>query len=74
MFISGFYKVTLIQKGDIEKEKDAPIYIFAPHTSLFDILGGLTFNAPSSVAKADIVDIPLFGGTLPSYRLTRFWK
>ncbi|KAJ6223309.1 hypothetical protein RDWZM_001854 [Blomia tropicalis] len=60
-FICGFYKVNVIQKGDIEKERDAPIYVYAPHTSLFDILAGLAFNAPASVAKADIIDIPLFG-------------
>jgi len=53
--------LSLCSTGDIEKEADAPIYIFAPHTSLFDILAGVTFNAPSSVAKADIIDIPLFG-------------
>lgn len=51
-------------KGDPEKEKDAPIYVFAPHTSLFDILAGVAFDAPSSVAKADIIDIPLFGSNL----------
>ncbi|XP_017493384.1 PREDICTED: lysophosphatidylcholine acyltransferase 1-like, partial [Rhagoletis zephyria] len=60
-YVCGFYKLTIVQKGDIEKEKDAPIYIFAPHTSLFDVLAGVAFNAPSSVAKADIIDIPLFG-------------
>lgn len=61
LFVSGFYKITIVQKGDLSKEKDAPIYIFAPHTSLFDILAGVAFGAPSSVAKADIIDIPLFG-------------
>lgn len=61
LFCCGFYKVNIIQIGDIEKEKDAPIYVFAPHTSLFDILAGVALGAPSSVAKADIVNIPLFG-------------
>lgn len=60
-YICGFYKLTIVQKGDLKQEKDAPIYIFAPHTSLFDVLAGVAFNAPSSVAKADIVDIPFFG-------------
>lgn len=61
MFICGFYKITIVQKGDPKKEDDAPIYVFAPHTSLFDVLAGIAFDAPSSVAKADILDIPLFG-------------
>ncbi|OTF76027.1 lysophosphatidylcholine acyltransferase 1-like protein [Euroglyphus maynei] len=61
LFVVGFYRVTIIQKGDINKEKDAPIYIMAPHTSLFDILAGVALQSPSSVAKADIVNIPLFG-------------
>nr|XP_027196250.1 lysophosphatidylcholine acyltransferase 1-like isoform X2 [Dermatophagoides pteronyssinus] len=63
LFVAGFYRVTIIQKGDdnIENEKQAPIYIMAPHTSLFDILAGVALQTPSSVAKADIVDIPLFG-------------
>ena len=60
-FVCGFYKTTIIQKGDPAQEDDAPIYVFAPHTSLFDVAAGLAFNAPSSVAKADIVDIPFFG-------------
>lgn len=49
--------------GDPSKEKDAPIIVFAPHTSLFDVLAGMLFDAPSSVAKADIVEIPFFGST-----------
>lgn len=71
-YICGFYKLSVVQKGDIEKEKDAPIYIFAPHTSLFDVLAGIAFNAPSSVAKADIVDIPLFGSMCPFFPFFKF--
>ncbi|KPM08325.1 lysophosphatidylcholine acyltransferase 1-like protein, partial [Sarcoptes scabiei] len=61
LFVCGFYRVTIRHKGDPNEEEKSPIYVMAPHTSFFDILAGVVCDIPSSVAKADILDIPLFG-------------
>ncbi|CAN7939610.1 unnamed protein product [Ixodes hexagonus] len=62
MFESG--GLTYSFKGELAKQKEAPVLIVGPHSSLLDgvvvlLLGGLT-----PVAKADSEHIPIFGTIL----------
>lgn len=67
MFESG--GLTYSFKGELAKQKEAPVLVVGPHSSLLDgvvvlLLGGLT-----PVAKADSEHVPIFGSKERAVRL-----
>ena len=58
-FWAGFHWVSV--KGKRVKASEAPIYVVASHTSLFDALYALFLGPPAIVARADTRNIPIFG-------------